>query len=143
MDNSDSDSDSETIRTWPFTAARSTASDCSDLLTALLATNVLDEIPDANDLDSVEKYIRMKGVVDNSVGRTQLGVAFWLYPSGLHGPYHDLEGGAVERHGTLITVEAGVVVNEFTSELRNRLTKNGVYYGPRDEITHEHFAILQ
>ncbi|OAX35657.1 hypothetical protein K503DRAFT_773234, partial [Rhizopogon vinicolor AM-OR11-026] len=99
--------------------ARSTASGCSDLL----ATNVLDEIPDANDLDS-------KGVVDNSVGRTQLGVAFWLYLSGLHGPYHDLEGGAVERHGTLITAEAGVNLNEFTSELRNRLTKNGVYYGP-------------
>jgi hypothetical protein len=138
----DSDSDSETAisqrQRWPFTAARSTASDCSDLLTALLATDAFDEISDAENFESLENYIKYKGSVDG--GRTRKGMTFWFYPTGLHGPYHCLEGGAVECHGILLTVEPGVDVEEFMSELRNRLTKNGVYHGPRDGITHEHFA---
>lgn len=138
----DSDSDSETTisqtQRWPFTAARSTASDCSDLLTALLATSAFDEISDIENLEGVERYIKHKGFVDG--GRTRKGMTFWFYPTGLHGPYRYLEGGAIERHGILLTVEDGVDVEEFMSELRNRVTKNGVYHGPRDGITHEHFA---
>jgi len=135
---SDSDSGIAKSRKWPFTAARSTASECSDLLAALLATNAFDEISDADDLQAVEDQIERRGFVDR--GRTRGGLVFWLYSTGLYGPYHDLEGGAVERHGILVTVEAGVEVKEFMSELRNRLTKNGVYHGPKDGITHEHFA---
>jgi hypothetical protein len=49
---SDSDSDLPTSipRTWPFTAARSTASDYSDLLTALLAADAFNEISDIENL---------------------------------------------------------------------------------------------
>ncbi|KAJ8588832.1 hypothetical protein M405DRAFT_235904 [Rhizopogon salebrosus TDB-379] len=148
MNSTPSDSDSDSVieaipRTWPFTAARSTASDCSDLLTALLAADAFDEISDIDNLESVERYITHRGLLDDG-GRTRKGMVFWFYPTGLYGPYRYLEGGAVVvRHGTLVTIEPGVDAKEFMNEFRNRFMKDGVYYGPQDGITHEHFAALK
>jgi hypothetical protein len=107
---------------------------------ALLATNAFDEISDADDFASVEEEIRVKGyATKDSGGRTQKGVVFWLYPTGLYGPYHLLEDGTPECHGMLVTVEPGVHMQEVVSEMKKRLTTNGVY-SPPSGITHEHFS---
>ncbi|KAJ8582054.1 hypothetical protein M405DRAFT_776813 [Rhizopogon salebrosus TDB-379] len=144
---SDSDSDSPTSipRTWPFTAARSTAPNYSDLLAALLAADAFDEISDVDNLESVERYITHRGLLDDG-GRTRKGIVFWFYPTGLYGPYRYLEGGAVVvRHVTLalVTIEPGVDAKEFMNEFKDQFTKDGVDYGPQDGITHEHFAALK
>ncbi|KAJ8582458.1 hypothetical protein M405DRAFT_830629, partial [Rhizopogon salebrosus TDB-379] len=136
---SDSDSDSPTSipRTWPFTAARSTASGCSDLLTALLAADAFDEISD--------RYITHRGLLDDG-GRTRKGMVFWFYPTGLYGPYRYLESGAVVvRHVTLalVTIEPGVDAKEFMNEFKDQFTKDDVDYGAQDGIMHEHFAALK
>ncbi|KAJ8582056.1 hypothetical protein M405DRAFT_776817 [Rhizopogon salebrosus TDB-379] len=119
---SDSDSDSPTSIpwTWPFTAARSTAPNCSDLLTVLLAADAFDEISDIDNLESVERYITHRGLLDDG-GRTRKGMVFWFYPTGLYGPYRYLEGGAVVvRHVTLalVMIEPGVDAKEFMNEFK-------------------------
>ncbi|KAF9222150.1 hypothetical protein BS17DRAFT_783869 [Gyrodon lividus] len=127
-------------RTWPFAAPRSTASSSFDLLMALLAADAFDELSDAEDFAAVENYIKAEGYVrGDSAGRTRRGVVFWLYPTGSYGPYHVLEDGTPECHGVLVTVEPGVDVQGFMSELKNRFTTHGVY-SPPSGITHEHFA---
>jgi hypothetical protein len=80
---SDSGSDSPTSipRTWPFT-------NCSDLLTALLAADAFDEISDVDNLEYVERYITHRGLLDDG-GRTRKGMVFWFYPT-LYGPYRYL-----------------------------------------------------
>jgi len=86
----------------PFTGARSTGTNSQALLCALLATSSIDEISNAEDFAAVGRYITSKGAV-GATGRTTVGLMFWLYPTGLHGPHHVSSEGVVEQHGVLIT----------------------------------------
>ena len=116
---------------WPFAAARSTGTDSHALLSALLATNALDEISDADDYVAVGRYVRTMGKVDET-GKTTVGVSFWLYPTDLHGPYHVTDAGEVKQHGTLVTIQSGAVVGDVIEKAKASLKMDG--------ITHEHIA---
>jgi len=125
---------------YPYSVARTTGSVSAPLLAAILATTKLDEISDIEDFTGVERYIRHQGHVD-AAGETTTGVMFWLYPTGLHGPYHTVDsdeaapgdgGGRVELHGTLITIESGVLLREAMERARGALR--------RDEIGHLHIT---
>jgi hypothetical protein len=111
----------------------------------LLAGDAFDEISDIENLESVERYITHRGLLDDG-GRTRKGMVFWFYPTGLYGPYRYSEGGAVVvRHVTLalVTIEPGVDAKEFMNEFKDQFMKDGVDYGPQDGITHEHFTALK
>ncbi|KIJ67356.1 hypothetical protein HYDPIDRAFT_84836 [Hydnomerulius pinastri MD-312] len=112
--------------------------DGPELLAALLAAGDIDEISDAEDFASVGNYVN--GIGHSSRGKTAVGLVFWLYPTGLHGPTRKLEDGTIEYHGILVTVEPGVDVKEIIDGLRNRLTKVGGQKVPMEGIGHHHFA---
>src|SRR5258708_26994924 len=76
---------------WPLSVARTTWTECSGLLQSLLATSAFDEISNADDYASVQRYVKSQGRAGNS-GKTTLGLVFWIYPTGLYGPYHETEG---------------------------------------------------
>ncbi|KAF8152218.1 hypothetical protein B0H34DRAFT_784504 [Crassisporium funariophilum] len=94
------------VRQWPFTAARSSGSEGGSLLTAILA-------------------VRAQGKVDES-GKTTWGVMFWLYPTGLNGPYHESREGEIDQHGTLITVERGVLLTEAVQQAKGGFNERGI-----------------
>ena len=102
---------------WPLSVARSTGAENNDLLHALLAASTFDEISNADDFTAVEGYIQNQGRVDDS-GKTTVGLVFWVYPTGLHGPYHETEDRQIKQHGVLLTVEPGVSVAEVVSRAR-------------------------
>ena len=110
---------------WPFTGARSTGTNSQGLLWALLATSSIDEISNAEDFAAVRRYITSKGVV-GATGRTTVGLVFWLYPTGLHGPYHVSDERVVEQHGVLITMEPGVLIREAVQEVRGSFRTDGI-----------------
>ncbi|KAI0042447.1 hypothetical protein FA95DRAFT_1564331 [Auriscalpium vulgare] len=114
---------------WPYSAARSTKTESVPFLIALLAAGTIDEISDIDDGAAIERYIEAQGAADES-GRTTSGVTFWLYPKGLRGPYHITDEGEIEQHGTLFTVEPGVLVAEAVEKAKGALTVDG--------IAHEH-----
>ncbi|TFY76547.1 hypothetical protein EWM64_g7464 [Hericium alpestre] len=113
---------------WPFTTARSTGTEHQDLLAALLTADTLDEISNADDYDAVARYIRSQGRVDVT-GKIICGLAFWLYPTGLYGPYHEVQGG-IHKYGTLITVEPGALLDDAMARIKSALRQDG--------IAHEH-----
>jgi hypothetical protein len=115
-------------RSWPFSNARSTGEENQGVLDCLLATNALDEISSAADFIAVKEYVEGKGRVDET-GKTTVGTIFWVYPTGLDGPYHKEEDGRVRRHGVLFTVEASASVEEVVNRARLSLW---------DTIFHEH-----
>lgn len=116
----------------PFSLARSTGGESQSLLSALLVAGKLDEISNAEDYAAVERYVKSAGKADET-GKTTSGVAFWLYPTGLHGPYHVGDDGAVQQHGILVTAEPGVVVGDVVQKARAvPLTEN--------KLVHEHIA---
>ncbi|EIM90717.1 uncharacterized protein STEHIDRAFT_144288 [Stereum hirsutum FP-91666 SS1] len=116
---------------WPFNVASSTGAENSTLLHALLAAERIDELSDAENHTAVERYLNSEGKVDER-GRTTAGVMFWLYPTGLKGPYHVTDEGKTEQHGTLITVESGVLVEETMRKLKEVKV---------DGIAHEHIGV--
>ncbi|EGN97404.1 hypothetical protein SERLA73DRAFT_161454 [Serpula lacrymans var. lacrymans S7.3] len=124
---------SATQRRWPFSAAQTTGTANQELLCSLLTVGDLDEISNSDDFEAVERYITNRGRVDAS-GKTTCGVMFWLYPTGLYGPYHDTEEGGIEQHGTLITMESGIAVAEAMQRIRTAFRTSG--------IGHEHIAPL-
>ncbi|EIN13469.1 hypothetical protein PUNSTDRAFT_129151 [Punctularia strigosozonata HHB-11173 SS5] len=115
---------------WPCTVARSTGTQSKDLLYSLLATADFDEISSADDFNAVKEYISGRGAI-NQLGLTTVGLTFWVYPTGLHGPYHITDEGNVEEHGLLLTVESGVAVGDIVEHARA---------GLKETLVHEHIG---
>lgn len=127
---------------WPYTVARSSSSSSVEekLLHALLILDH-DEISNADDCEPVERYLvgagrRRKRHLERD-GRTERSVVFWVYPTGLWGPYRrltDEETGAerIEKHGLLLTVEEGALIQDVVQRAREGLVMG--------EIRHEHVA---
>ncbi|KAF4622639.1 hypothetical protein D9613_009242 [Agrocybe pediades] len=97
---------------FPYTVARSTTvEESGPLLAALLAAANIDELSngevEGDPWFSVKNYIKHSGRLDKDTNRTGTGIMFWLYPTGLHGPYHEDQEGQIQQHGTLITIERG------------------------------------
>ena len=114
---------------WPCSVARSTGEKSHDLLQALLATSAFDEISNADDFTGVQNYARNRGKADHS-GKTTVGLVFWVYPTGLYGPYHETEDKQIKEHGVLLTVEPGALVSEVVERARAALKD--------DIVVHEH-----
>ncbi|TFK54353.1 hypothetical protein OE88DRAFT_1654990 [Heliocybe sulcata] len=110
---------------YPYTEAGSSSSSQS-LLAALLAVYVFDEISNAEDFAGMEDYIRYKGRAGPNGERTTDSFAFWLYPTGLHGPWQDLGSGEVIKHGELITVERGVDIQYALRRVKEVLREDGI-----------------
>ena len=56
-----------------------------------------------------------------------------MYPTELHGPYHETEDHQIKQHGVLLTVEPGVSVAEVVRRARA---------GLRDDVlVHEHIGV--
>ena len=106
---------------WPLSVSRSTGTENSSLLHALLAASTFDEISNIDDYATVQAYAASAGRANDS-GMTTVGIVFWVYPTGLHGPYHETDDGQIEQHGVLLTVEAGAPVAEVVETARARLT---------------------
>lgn len=114
---------------WPFSTSRSTGTENSSLLQALLATSCFDEISNIDDFTGIRDYVRNRGRVDDS-GTTTIGLVFWVYPTGLHGPYHEKEDGQIQQHGILLTIEEGASVARVVETVRACM--------PSDTIVHVH-----
>ena len=67
-------------------------------------------------------------------GKTTVGVVFWVYPTGLHGPYHETKDRQIKQHGVLLTIEPGVSVAEVVSKARAGLRDDVI-------IVHEHIGV--
>lgn len=121
---------------FPLSAAHSTGTSSRALLLALLATGSLDEISNIEDFRGVHDYIFNRGRVNLTpkTGRTKMGLIFWVYPTGLHGPFHLVDeedaGKGVVEHGLLVTTEEGVEVEEAVRKVRKAFRTNG--------LAHEH-----
>ena len=120
-----------THKQWPFSVSRSTGEMNKGLLHALLATSNFDEISNADDFIAVHNYVKSQGRVDDS-GKTTVGLTFWVYPTGLHGPYHETEDHQIKQHGVFLTAEPGVSVTQVVEAARARLEG--------DKILHEHIS---
>jgi hypothetical protein len=122
---------------YPFTIAQSAevSTNSSVLLAAILAAGSLDELSNIENFAGVETYIRREGHVDSQTGKLQSGIMFWLYPTGLHGPYHETQGGEIAHHGTLITIELGASFDDVFTKVKNGLRLSG--------IGHLHIAAAQ
>jgi hypothetical protein len=122
---------------YPFTIAQSAegSTNSSVLLAAILAAGSLDELSNIENFAGVETYIRREGHVDSQTGKLQSGVMFWLYPTGLHGPYHETQEGEIAHHGTLITIELGASFDDVFAKVKNGLRLSG--------IGHLHIAAAQ
>jgi len=79
----------------------------------------------------VQRYVISQGRTDNS-GKTTLGLVFWVYPTGLYGPYHETEDHQIKQHGLLLTVEPGVSIEEVVKRAKAGLKDN--------VIVHEHVS---
>jgi hypothetical protein len=101
------------------------------LLQALLTTTTLDEISNANDFAAVQNYVKYQAKAD-VFGRTTVGLVFWVYPTGLYGPYHQTEDHRIKQHGILLTVEPGALVADVVNTARAGLV-DGV-------IVHHHIS---
>lgn len=118
-------------RKFPFSEARTTGTECHALLTALLATWDIHEVSNSQDCSDFEAYIVRRGEPD-AEGRVTMGMAVWLYQTGLYGPFHETDEGKVEYHGTLLTIELGARVSDIVQR-----AKTGLRMGV---IMHEHIA---
>ncbi|KAH9475279.1 hypothetical protein JR316_0012390 [Psilocybe cubensis] len=129
------------MSSYPYSVARSYDSgsftdENNPLIASLLATDAFDEISTAEDFGAVERYIRNQGRVD-SAGRTTIGLVFWVYPTGMRGPYHigSLEdhgdhqeegSGRVSTHGLLVTVERGAALGDAVTTIRVECRTSGI-----------------
>ncbi|PCH38904.1 hypothetical protein WOLCODRAFT_158435 [Wolfiporia cocos MD-104 SS10] len=113
---------------YPFTAARTSGDDPSSqaLLASILAAGgSIDEISNIEDFEGVERYLTGSGRA-SADGRIKFGLVFWLYPTGMYGPYHITEEGEVKRHGTLMTVEPGARISTVMERARAALRTEGI-----------------
>jgi len=115
-------------RQYPFTVAQSVDGNTTSsvLLAAILASEKLDEISNIENFSGVETYIRREGHVDAQTGKLQSGVMFWLYPTGLHGPFHETQEGDIDHHGTLVTIERGASFDDAFAKTKNGLRLRGI-----------------
>ena len=113
-------------RPYPYSNARSTGMTSPTLMASILASDALDEISSGDGVAGVERYIRGRGLVDAKTQKTMRGMMFWYYPTGLYGPYHEMDDGSVERHGTLVTIERGVDVREAAQQVHGALITKGI-----------------
>ncbi|KZT09790.1 uncharacterized protein LAESUDRAFT_722764 [Laetiporus sulphureus 93-53] len=111
---------------YPFTEARSTGTDSATLLAALLASECFDEISNVEDFGGVRDYIVGEGRPDAEGRLAFKGLAFWVYPTGLHGPFHETEEGTIERHGLLVTIERRAKVEDAMRRIREEFSINGI-----------------
>ena len=116
---------------WPLSVARTTGMENYGLLQALLAASTFDEISNADDYAGVQRYVKAQGRADD-LGKTTVGLVFWVYPTGLYGPYHETEYHQIKQHGVLLTVEPGVSVAEVVKRAKEGLKD--------DVIVHEHVS---
>lgn len=140
---------------WPFSAARSTPissttstnnAQTHPLLPSLLAAAHLDELSSADAYAAIASYVRSQGrsspSPDSTSEHTTVGLTFWVYPTGLKGPYHVTDEGEVRKHGVLMTVERGASVDEVVRRAREaleRLEAEGEE-GGKGGVGHEHVA---
>jgi len=119
---------SDTSKQYPFTIAQSVEgnTNSSVLLASILAAGSLDELSNIENFTTVETYIRREGHVDSQTGKLQSGVIFWLYPTGLHGPYHETREGEIAHHGTLITIEPGASFDDAFAKVKNGVRLSGI-----------------
>lgn len=119
---------SDTSKQYPFTIAQSVEgnTNSSVLLASILAAGSLDELSNIENFTGVETYIRREGHVDSQTGKLQSGVIFWLYPTGLHGPYHETREGEIAHHGTLITIEPGASFDDAFAKVKNGVRLSGI-----------------
>lgn len=119
---------SDTSKQYPFTIAQSVEgnTNSSILLASILAAGSLDELSNIKNFTGVETYIRREGHVDSQTGKLQSGVIFWLYPTGLHGPYHETREGEIAHHGTLITIEPGASFDDAFAKVKNGVRLSGI-----------------
>ncbi|KAF5345535.1 hypothetical protein D9758_011995 [Tetrapyrgos nigripes] len=109
---------------WPSYVTRSTGQESQTLLYALLATQKFDEISNAEDFSAVQRHIIAQGKAsadESGILRTRFGVVFWVYPTGLYGPFRNTEEGEIKEHGLLLTVEPGASVEEAVTRAREAL----------------------
>jgi len=119
---------SDISKQYPFTIAQSVegSTNSSILLASILAAGSLDELSNSENFTAVETYIRREGHVDSQTGKLQSGVIFWLYPTGLHGPYHETREGEIAHHGTLITIERGASFDDAFAKVKNGVRLSGI-----------------
>ncbi|KAF5345000.1 hypothetical protein D9757_001473 [Collybiopsis confluens] len=120
------------VKPWPLSVARSTGSENQDLLHALLCSSAIDEISDVDDYDAVRSYATHQGLKADESGKIAIGLIFWVYPTTLHGPYHENERRGIEKHGVLLTVESGASVDEVVKRVKDGVRPN--------EIVHVHIC---
>jgi hypothetical protein len=118
----------DTFKQYPFTIAQSAeeSTNSSVLLASILAAGSLDELSNSESFAAVETYIRREGHVDSQTGELQSGVMFWLYPTGLHGPYHETREGEIAHHGTLITIERRASFDDALAKVKNGVRLSGI-----------------
>ena len=116
-----------------FSTAQSTEANSQELLISLLVAGNLAEISDADDFEAVRGFIKTQGRVDSGTNKTTTGVTFWLYPTGLHGPYHETDDGSLELHGALITIAEGVLLDDAVEKTRHAVTTG--------RLVHKHFGV--
>ena len=69
---------------WPLSVSRSTGTENSSLLQALLAASCFDEISNIADYNAIRDYVRVRGRVDDS-GTTTIGLVSFYFGSILLG----------------------------------------------------------
>ncbi|CCM00712.1 uncharacterized protein FIBRA_02752 [Fibroporia radiculosa] len=112
---------------YPYHTARSTNEESPALLSALLATEVLDEISTIEDFASADRYVVNKGLT-NGGAVIQRGLIFWLYPTGEHGPTRTMEDGLVRKHGVLITATPGARVEDIKGVIHSALIADTIQH---------------
>ncbi|KAH9913731.1 uncharacterized protein B0H18DRAFT_158278 [Fomitopsis serialis] len=111
---------------WPYNAARSTGTECTPLLAALLAASTLDEISIGSDTFQMAMagYIRGQERVD-AEDRTLEARIFWVYPMGLWGPFRETGDGSIKQQGLLVTMERGAKVAEAVEAIKANFHGDG------------------
>ncbi|TFK31512.1 hypothetical protein BDQ12DRAFT_694031 [Crucibulum laeve] len=110
---------------WPFITAQSTGTACEGLLTALLAADSFDEVSNAEDFSAVNRFLRNRKHASHE-GVLTSGIIFWVYPTGLNGPYHKNDEGLIEKHGLLVTVERDVLAQDALEKIKTAFVTSGL-----------------
>ncbi|KAJ3976583.1 hypothetical protein EV361DRAFT_267860 [Lentinula raphanica] len=135
--------DTQSSKQFPASVAHSTGETNLDLLYTILASVDLDEISTAEEYTAVRNYVSNQNQSRSRGKRTQAerGLIFWVYPTGMYGPFHRDEsdgtgggdGQVIRYHGLLLTVEPDVLPEEVVERVRVGL-KDG-------RIRHEHVGV--
>ncbi|KAJ3776114.1 hypothetical protein FB446DRAFT_785392 [Lentinula raphanica] len=135
--------DTQSSKQFPASVAHSTGETNFDLLYTILASVDLDEISTAEEYTAIRNYVFNQHQSRSKGKRTQAerGSIFWVYPTGMFGPFHrdesDETGGGdgqvIRYHGLLLTVEPDVLPEEVVERVRVGLQDG--------RIRHEHVGV--